>query len=303
MANIRHKQTTKYFLLTDKLCSNIIFKQGKRKKSDFEIYGERLGLSLYAGNEYQELEELNLNQFDKAILQSAISEMLAGNEYTTPAILYKNLGGSCSNSLPDEMKNLILLSLEKLSHLRAVIDFSRINAKRKYIEVNKFNGFLLPSEFITATISGQKSESIHFLGDSVLLKVAEEEKQFLTIDADLLQVPRLRNTELVIKLKTYLLERVATIKGSHGKYKKHLAGKTSEGKYFFKSVKPLSNKILFDSLFVQCGLSDATKWKSQDIRKAIEKTLNHFKDKNFITEWKLTKKNNEYDGVQIDFEV
>lgn len=277
-------------ILIDKL-SKWIFKQGRGNKG-FKIFKLPVTVTLTPA-------DIPLTQFDKAILQSAISEFEQRNEFTTPAILYRALGGK---KFTTERKKSVMASLEKLSRIRAVIDFSAVNAKYHYTNKNIFDGFILPCEFITATINGQTTESIHFLGQSVLMEVAKEKLQFITCDNDLLNVPSLNNSDLVLKIKSYLLERVAMIKGSQKQRKAHLTGKDENGKFIFKRAKKLSKTILLDTLFTQCNLSDVDKWKSQDIRAIISKVLNHFKACSFISEWRYIKDGDKFCKIEIDFE-
>lgn len=280
-----------HVILIDKL-SKWIFKQGRGNKG-FKIFKLPVTVTLTPA-------DIPLTQFDKAVLQSAISEFEQGNKFTTPAILYRALGGYKNPT--DERKKSIMASLEKLSRIRAVIDFSAVNAKYHYTNKNTFGGFILPCEFVTATINGQTTESIHFLGQSVLMEVAKWQWQFINCDADLLKVPSLNNSDLVLKIKSYLLERVAMIKGSQKQRKAHLTGKDENGKFIFKRAKKLSKIILLDTLFTQCNLSDATKRQQQQARETISKVLNHFKACRFISEWRYIKDGNAFSKIEIDFE-
>ena len=134
------------------------------------------------------------------------------------------------------------------------------------------------------------------------MEVAKWQWQFINCDADLLKVPSLNNSDLVLKIKSYLLERVAMIKGSQKQRKAHLTGKDENGKFIFKRAKKLSKIILLDTLFTQCNLSDATKRQQQQARETISKVLNHFKACRFISEWRYIKDGNAFSKIEIDFE-
>ena len=61
-------------------------------------------------------KDITLSEFDHAVLDASIAEQLEGNEYTTPEIIYRHLGGGYN--LSKDMKAVIMESLENLANIR-----------------------------------------------------------------------------------------------------------------------------------------------------------------------------------------
>ena len=133
-----------------------------------------------------------------------------------------------------------------------------------------------------------------------LLDVAKLKGQFVTCDAALLDVPNTKNTELVLKLKGYLLRRVLQIVGSYDNHKKHFRGKSKDGKNIYRKARELEKTILLDTLFAQCGLSDADRGKKRDARSIIEKIMNHFKAEKIISDWHFEKESGKFRAIKIE---
>lgn len=245
----------------------------------------------------------SLNQFDKLIFCAAVSEWRAGNEIFTVRRLWQKIGGS--HYLNDEMRMQITDSVEKLACTRVTIDMTEINDKLHYSEESSgavFKNYLLPCILAEKKINGQVvASAFKLLDESPLFTATRIKKQFTEHALELLDMPNLRNTESVLKLKFYLLERVTAIIGSHRKHKAHIVGKTSDGKPRFKRATKLQKIITFEDIFEQCELSGAEKNRKAEYRKVIEKILDHLKDKGLISEWTFTKQGGKFHSINFDF--
>ena len=242
----------------------------------------------------------SLNQFDKLVFCASISEFRAGNNFFTIRRLYQRMGGS--HTLTAEMRNLISDSVEKLACTRVEINMTAINDKLHYIDEEKviFRNYLLPCKSVEVKINGQIIEGAYqILDDSPLFKTAKLKKQFTEQPIELLDIPKLRNSELVMKLKFFMLERITAIIGSHKKHKAHIVGKQKGGGFIFKRATKLQKIITFEDIFEQCELANATKRQQQQARETIEKTLVHFKAKNLISEWHFEKKNGKFYSIHF----
>lgn len=245
----------------------------------------------------------DVTAYDELILDVCISEQFKGNEYTTPAIIHRALGGS-KTKLTTKDKDKILQSVRKLATTFIDFDITDVCKKFGYNDGKeyKYSGAILPCEYVTATINGwTDSAVIHFLRKTPLLDVATFKGQIATCDISLLDVPKIRNTDTILAIKGYLLRRILQIKGSHNPHKKHFCGKNKEGKLNFRTAKKLKKIILFETLFQNCELSDADRFKQRDARTAISKILDHFKEKGVITEWHFVKKDGAYYSIHFDF--
>ena len=187
-----------------------------------------------------ELLKGDLNQLDKLVFSAALSEYRAGNKYFSLRMLWHKMGGG--NVLTDEVKKMLIESVKRLSCTLVEIDMSEANNAFNYTNKAKliFRNYLLPCRMIEARINGQTVDGVfQILADPPLLEVAKLKKQFAEKAAELLAVPTLRNTDSVLKLKFYLLERITAIIGSHEKHKPHIVGRNKDGKPKYKSAKKL----------------------------------------------------------------
>ena len=285
-------------ILIDKL-SKDIFDATVKSTERAIIEDKRLGIVTEFDLEFL---KGNLNQFDKLIFFAICSEYSAGNEIFSIRRLWRKIGGS--HTLTDEMKKLILDSVERLACTRAKINMTPINDKHHYTDEREmtFNNYLLPCKSVTTRINGQLTEGIFQIIDKPpLLEIAELKKQFATFTSKLLDVPKLRNTELTLKLKSFLFERIIQIVGSYKQRKKHFCGKNKDGKCLFKGVTKLSKTILFEKIFEQCELSDADRNRKSEYRKTISKIMDHFQKKGLISEWNFEKKDGKFYAILIDF--
>lgn len=248
-------------------------------------------------------DQKHISAFDELVFDICVSEQLKGNEYTTPAIIHRAMGGSKTNFTAKE-KEKILQSITKLATTWIKFDCSECFKKFGYNDGKSFeyHGNLLPSEYIKATVNGQTDSAvIHFLRKTPLLDVAVFKGQIITCDTKLLDVPKIRNTDLVLGMKGYLLRRILQIKGSHEPHKKHFTGKKKGGGFSFRQSTKLQKTILLDTLFEQCGLSDATKRQQQQARETISKIMDYFQAENLISEWHFKKAEGRFRAILFEF--
>lgn len=291
-------------IATDKMKKNI-FNPTKRSVNrrivEDKKSATKTNLQIIFSTEFKDAN--SITAYDELVFDICLSEQFKGNEFTTPAIIHRAMGGSKTKIYPAE-KEKILRSVRKLA--TTYIDFDITDTCKKFGYNNgegyKYSGYLLPAEYITKTINGQVDTAvIHFLRKSPLLDVATIKNQLITCDVALLDVPNIRNTDLILALKGYLLRRILQIKGSHKPHKKHFCGRKKGGGVLTRQANELQNIILLETLFEQCGLSDADRGKKRDARNAIEKILNHFQDENLILNWEFEKQSGKFRAIRIEF--
>lgn len=296
MENVRLNPANDLTILLDKVFKNV-FNPTKDKKIRHVIEDKKSGIKTVVT--FEALKD-NLNQFDKLVFCTAISEQLAGNKFFSIRRLWHRMGGGYN--LPADMKKKIATSIEKLACTRVEINMTDVNEKFHYTKKKDvvFRNYLLPCKSVEVIVNGQTLEGAYqILDDSPLFEVAELKKQFAAQPIELLDVTKLHNSELVLKLKFFLLERTTAIIGSHKKRKAHIVGKKKGGGYIYKRAKQLHKIITFEDIFEQCELSDADNGKKRDARNTIEKILEHFKAQNFISEWHFEKKNGAFYSIHF----
>lgn len=233
---------------------------------------------------------IKLSEFDFAVFNAAISIRNAGNEYTTPEIIYHTLGGG--HVLTSEMRHNIMNSLERLAVVRITVDMPDAKKKLGYgIDRNKtsFTGYLLPTEHVDTKINGQLVSSIHFLKQGILLSMSDMRDQLLTCDQALLNSP-IRHSQRGIALNHYLLRRTLEIKGSHESHKSN------------SRVKPLRKVIAFDTMLKKCGLENLNRQERANIKKIVMTILNFFVEQNVITSYSFeVRERGKIHSIIIDF--
>lgn len=142
------------------------------------------------------------------------------------------------------------------------------------------SGSLLPCKFIEAEINGQKILAVKILDESPLMTVAKTKRQLLTYDNAPLAIAGQNNTSQVIVVKNYLLRRINLMHSA-----KRKAG--------------LSQKILFETLYRQCGLADADNSIKRNARKEIDEILSSFRADGLIKDFEYEREGNTYRAIII----
>ena len=225
------------------------------------------------------------DQMDFAVLCVCISELKAGNFFTTPAIIYRGLTGKVDKSTDarpsSNQFNAIMNSIDKLMSLRVDITMKDYCENLGCNDGKSFQlvSNLLPCEYTTQnTINGQSSTIIHFLNQSPIWRVAQLKNQFLSFPTEFLNVPNQNNTPLNIEVKHYILRRVTESIAHH------------------KNMSPV---ITFDDVFKKCRLENINREKKSTIREIIYDLFNHLKKCNAITSFKFNKKGNSLCSVSF----
>ena len=221
-----------------------------------------------------------LNAFHREILFSAISAYEQGFRIITLRTTLHVLTGGNQTRIRSEQYSAIREAFDKLAFTRIEIDLAPLlkacpNYRKNYNGESKLIGTLLPCRFLEGEINGQKTLAIELLGESPLMTVAKLKSQVLTYDAEPLNIAGQHNTPTVITIKNYLLRRIKTMR------------------------RGLNSSILFETLYKNCGLADATKWQKQDARKEIEITLNSFKADGVIKNFEFEKRDGVYHSIKI----
>ena len=224
-----------------------------------------------------------LNAFHREVLFSAISAYEQGIRIITISTTLHSLTGGNQTRVRNNQYAAIRGAFEKLGFTRIEIDLAPLfEAFPNYATNFKGNrdrarivGILLPMKYLEAEINGQKVLAIELLGESPLMSVAKLKKQLLTYDISPLAISGQNNTPQVITVKNYLLRRINQIE------------------------RGLNSSILFDTLYMNCGLADATKRQKQDARKIIADILNALKRSKVIEKFEFKKQGRIYHSIKI----
>ena len=295
---------SKQFVIVSDKMTNKIFNADRKHSTGIDIIEDsksntitELNLTLS-----KEFPKNNLTAFDHIIFDACISEQAKGNEFTTPSIIHRVIGGGEDRITPTSQQR-IFNSIKKLATTWISFDCSAICQKFGYNngKAYEYNGYLLPLEFVIATINGQVDTiAVHFLRNSPLLDVAKMKGQLISCDNSLLKLPNLNNTEKVLSIKGYLFRRILQIIGSHQPHKAHLAGKSNDNQPIYRRNKKLEKSILLTTLYAQCEIDITSKLQQQRARETISKVMEHFKANHLISEWHFTKKDRKFYSISFD---
>ena len=207
---------------------------------------------------------VRLTEFDRAVRNACIAEQAAGNEFTTPEIIYHRLGGG--HKLTNDMRKAIMNSINRLASVRIEIEMKQAQEKFGYgkdMGTSTFCGYLMPTETLEVKINGQIVKSaIHFLNKGVTFGVADMKDQIISCDQNLLAAP-IRHSERGIALNHFLVRRTLEIKGSHEAHKAN------------PHIRPLHKTILFETMLKKCGMENATRRQRQQFKESAEKILKY----------------------------
>ena len=258
---------------------NIVEKKNHKKRGKIKS-----SFSIQNANGYTQIVELS--EFDRAVFAVCISEYFNGNQYTTPAIILRDLTGKVGKAaegvkLYPEQRTAILQSIDKLMFTAFdpdIIDaFEKLNYNDGTAE-KIVKATLLPCKRVQKTINGQKADVIYFTDKSPLLKIAQLKGQILRYNVSLLDVPNQNNTPLVITLKNYILRRVMEIK-------KH----------------KMTPSLTFDDIFKKARITDKTNMVKSRAREYVEEFFKHLQTKGEIKSFELIKKGNKFHCVTFTF--
>lgn len=227
---------------------------------------------------------LPLTEFDRAVLSVCISEWLSGNYMTTPAIIFRALIGKVGdqNVRPrPEQRAAILQSIDKMMFTAYDPNVVQAFEQLKYAngdEIKITKSAILPCYRVEAKINGKLVEAIVMDRESPVYTIAALKKQFLTFDAELLDVPNQNNTPLVITLKNYVICRIAEIKAHK-----------------------MTPTLTFDNIFTKCRITEKSRKAKLDARNSIIKFFEHLQNKGFIKTFSLTKKKNAFYSIEFTY--
>ena len=227
-----------------------------------------------------------LDMFDKAVLTACDSEFIAGNRFTTPAIIYRHMIGKDNGSNiepPHEIREAILNSVRKMMCTQITYDMTTACKHLKYNNGNSFRTTApaLPCKCVSGiSINGQEFESVIQLYDaSPFLNIARvKNKQLLTFEKKLLDVPKQRNVTATISVKHYIIQRVLEIK-----------------------LHNMTSTIIFDDVFKKCNLADANRLKKSRVRSEIIEIMTFLQSVGDILSFNVKKVGNKYHCIEFSF--
>ena len=263
---------------TDELLSGDTFRIVEKRSKKFGEITTAYKILNAAG--YQVLRPFTM--FDRFVLAVCISEWLAGNRYTTVAIIYRALTGKIGkgDSKPSvTQRKAIIESLEIL--MSRIVDYGAedICQVMGYNNGNPFVGKapLLPAAYIDfSALNGESDTLIFFTDEPLLLKMAQIKKQLISYDATLLDMSG-QNTPMNIETKNYTMLRIQEI-ALH---------------------KQLTPTITFADVFKKLRIENASNKTKMDVRNTMIAFFEHLKNEGVVKSFEVIKHGNTFYGIKF----
>ena len=230
---------------------------------------------------YQVLRSFTM--FDRFVLAVCISEWLAGNSYTTVAIIYRALTGKIgrSDAKPSvTQRKAIIESLEILMSRMVDYGAEEVCTVMGYNSGNRFygKGALLPAAYVDfSAVNGDDDTLIFFTAEPPLLKMAQAKKQLISYDARLLDIPGQQNTPMNIASKNYTMLRIQEI----------------------NLHKQLTPTITFGDVFKKLRMENAHVEIKRRIREYMIAFFEHLKKASVIKSFEVVKHGNTFYGIKF----
>lgn len=197
-----------------------------------------------------------LNYFDRMVYDAIATLFINGNEYITTQMIYQVMTGLPNNYATEDSERRITESVTKFMYGGVYIDATEEAKARNLPGDFIYDTNLLHAERMRQNLNGTVTDCLRLLKTPVLFQQASEKNQIGRVPITALAAP-VRNTEDVMALKAYLLERVFAMKGS----------KTAE--------RDISYNTIYEKLW-GAEADSASRMKKKRIRDHASTIMQHF---------------------------
>lgn len=236
----------------------------------------------YEGEHIKITGRREFTAYDRTVHNAVCTLYEAGNEEITPAMVYRTMTGMTeAEKVSPQAIKAIEESIDKSRFTRLRVNFEN-EARARIFDVEKaeIDSYLLAAEFVTVIAGGQKIDGYKVLRKPVLYAYAQLTKQIISVPLEILDTREAtRNTEEIISIKEYLIRRIEIMK--YGKN--------------------MSNRIKYDAIFLEVGIENPVKQKSERLRNSIKSLLKLWKKKKYIKNFIEYKEGRSLKGIEITY--
>ena len=205
-----------------------------------------------------------LTVYDKWVWNACANLKEQGHDVITAEQIYKAMGNTGKPNA--KTKEKIMESVETISRARVTIDTTEEHELYPKYERIKATFPLLATETCTAYARGQIVESaIKIIDSPKLFAFAENRQQVTRLPLNVLDSP-VSKTDDNLLLSDYLLTRISKMRNS----------------------KYITRTILLDTIYQKCGID--SRMKKSRLPEKIERILNHYKELEWIKDFKITER-------------
>ena len=242
-----------------------------------------------------------MTEYERQVINALCSLWMYGNEkhVFTPDMVYRTMTGQGSRAkVTSGQKSAITRAIHKWENTKITLDFSEETRKRKYTNPDgtPIDGYARKKRFlhideITVTAGGETVCAWQLTEEPIILQYCKLSGQFLTLPSDLLDIKDVQNGVLLDGSISNNEDRIA-VKGN-------LLRRIFILKYYKKNKMDWNSKILFDTVFCETGLSNASRDKRSDMYSYIKQCLEFWKAKKCIAGYSMIKSGMKITGVNI----
>lgn len=264
-------------MMNNALPAGVIEKKNHKKKSNLITSYTFQNFNGY-GN------QIPLDEFDRAVLSVCISEFLTGNQYTTPAIIFRALigkVGSIGVDPTEKQAKMIEEAIDKLMFTQFCTDAAKAIEELKYSDGDELileKSAILPCYRVKAVIGGHTVKAIFFDRESPHWIIADKKNQVLRYDSNLLYTGDHHNSRHKIAVTNYVLRRAMEI-------------------VYHKNLTP---RITFKDVFSKCRVDTASRKIISALRENILEIFHNLKNADIISDFSAIKNGVNHLGIEVD---
>lgn len=222
----------------------------------------------------------NYTQYDRAVFGAICSLYEEGTTHFTPSMVYRVMTGKTGDlKVTPQTISAVTRSIEKQLVLRVSIDATEELRKRKIDDSGyyKKRTYILPLEYDDYLINNTKVKGYRLISPPRIYEFCKLTRQIVTVPLKLLNTKSVRSTPEIIVIKEYLVRQIELIKNNYRN----------------------NSKMLYETIFTECGINTTHKTTEQRYRTYISKILSEWVDMEYIKSHKEYKKGNKVVGIEI----
>lgn len=223
------------------------------------------------------IDNLNVTIYMREVLDALTSLFLNGHTFVTPSQVYRKMIGSPKHvRLNNLTKDQIVTTIDNMRFLNLKIN-SR-SEKPFYDALSAtYESYLVNASKATIVMNGVEVSGYKLHSLPIISQYALAKGQVVYVNNEILKIPNVRNTELFISTRAYLLRRVEQIRSI---LKRH------------NHVTRSQQTILYKTIYEVVGDGGGNRQKNKRVRTHVKSILDYWKRIQYIQDYEIVKKNN-----------
>ncbi len=230
----------------------------------------------YEGIDIKAKREFTL--LDQEVHDAVVSLYLAGNQFITPAMVYRAMTGKTNSEYIHGKKlHEIEESVDKCIFSKLSIDASEEAAAYGYEEA-VYSGALLSAEKVSINMGGNRVIAYKLLTEPLLYRYAKSCNQISAVDIKLLDTPITKTNDTII-LQGFLLRKIEMMKTN---------------RYALRTIQ-------YEDIYEVLRISKEQRVQATRVREYINEILTFWVEKEYISHFENVKEGRSYKEIVIYF--